>query len=103
MSTKQYGEVPYYYIYGNCKYECKYKGDWFDLTNGEVEMSKSEEELDAMATKHYYSTEIVLKNSWTREEVEEFIKNSYSYGYMDRDKDIGFGSNLKYSLEQLNL
>lgn len=38
---------------------------------------------------------------FSKEEVEEIIKNSYSYGYMDRDKDIGFGSNLPYALEQL--
>ena len=42
------------------------------------------------------------QNLYTEEEVKEFIKNAYSYGYMDRDKDIGFGSNIPYSLEQLN-
>ena len=46
--------------------------------------------------------QVELKDSlYTKEEVEEFIKNAYSYGYIDRDKDIGFGSNVPYALEQL--
>ena len=86
VEYEQYGDVPYYYIYGNCKYECKYKGDWFDLTNGEVEMSKSEKELDTIATKHYYSAFTnpdstinikSLKDSWTREEVVNLIHMSH--------------------------
>lgn len=89
VEYEQYGDVPYYYIYGNCKYECKYKGDWFDLTNGEVEMSKSEENLDTIATKHYYSAFTnpdstinikSLKDSWTREEVEDLCKNAFDSG-----------------------
>lgn len=59
---KVYGEpiildsnILYYYILGNCIYECRYEGDWFKLTNGEVESTKSEEHLiELNAIKIYY-------------------------------------------------
>lgn len=51
----QYGNVDYYYNLGNCKYECKHKGDYFELTNGSVEKTKSEDELISLnAIKVYY-------------------------------------------------
>ena len=55
--TKMLGDVPFYYEFGNCLFECKYKGDYFFMTNGEVEFSKSEKELenDPIAIKHFYS------------------------------------------------
>jgi hypothetical protein len=59
VKKDKYGNVPYYYIHGNCKYECEHKGNWFDLTNGQVEMTKSEEELIKLnANKIYYSLKL---------------------------------------------
>jgi len=45
------GDVPYYYVYGNCIMECEREGNYFRITNGEVEMSKPESELIALGAK----------------------------------------------------
>jgi hypothetical protein len=59
-------------------------------------------ELVAKSAKLLCETRKEIRVRYSKEAVEEIIKNSYSYGYMDRDKDIGFESNLNYALEQLN-
>lgn len=45
----------YYYLFGNCIYEQDHYGDYFELTNGTVESSYSEQQLVSLgAIKHYY-------------------------------------------------
>lgn len=38
-----------------------------------------------------------------RKDVEDLVRNAYQRGYEDRDFDIGYGSNLPFSLEQIDL
>lgn len=69
IPTKKFGETNYFYIHGNCIYEQKYKGNYFQLTNGDVEMTKSEEELIKLqCTKidYKYSDEIKIKIATAR-------------------------------------
>jgi DNA repair exonuclease SbcCD ATPase subunit len=41
--------------------------------------------------------------SLERKDVEDLVRNAYQRGYEDRDFDIGYGSNLPFSLEQIDL
>jgi len=71
MRYKNDSEIDYYYMFGNCVYECKYKGDYFDLTNSEIERTKSEDELINLgAVKLYYAT-------YSKDEIEMLIRDFY--------------------------